>query len=316
MSKFNPSWLVGFRPRIPSQPSIVSVCRSIHHDVSWRIGSSPPLPQAVSVTNPHRQPYESQIHPPNPRRIALPRLSISTIRISSSCSTTGLLGHTLARRLHYQRGPPRILQLYKRSYSSNETNRGAQVAKDAHEGKNGAQPSTKNGSANDHTKGSDSEVESIAASVSKYLHFPKIPHRPTKEELLAAANGFWSRLKVRFKWASIRSMRPWNADEWGAFVSWFMLGHLVWILVGTTTFFSLLIFSINTVFAQGMFALPGNWLVLEAESKSRNAGKKGRRLLDTVCRRYSRVRVRYCAQVERRCHLFSQRVCLPPTWPN
>lgn len=97
----------------------------------------------------------------------------------------------------------------------------------------------------------DQEQESIATSVSKYLNLPALPHRPTKEELLAAANGFWERLKVRFKWISIRSMRPWNIDEWGAFVSWFMLGHIVWILVGTTTFFSIIIFSINTVFAQG-----------------------------------------------------------------
>lgn len=81
-----------------------------------------------------------------------------------------------------------------------------------------------------------------------------MPHRPTKEELLAAASGFWERLKVRFKWFSIRSMRPWNADEWGAFVSWFLFGHLVWILVGTTTFFSLVIFTINTVFAQETLA--------------------------------------------------------------
>ncbi|PHH78058.1 hypothetical protein CDD82_3239 [Ophiocordyceps australis] len=81
-----------------------------------------------------------------------------------------------------------------------------------------------------------------------------MPHRPSKEELLQAANGFWQRLQVRFKWMSIRSMRPWNADEWGAFVSWFMIGHLVWILVGTTTFFSLVIIFINTVFAQETLA--------------------------------------------------------------
>lgn len=89
----------------------------------------------------------------------------------------------------------------------------------------------------------------------KYLHLshlPKMPHRPTKEELLAAATGFWSRLKVRFKWFSIRSVRPWNVDDWSAFVSWFVLGNIVWILVGTTTFFSLVILSINTVVAQGM----------------------------------------------------------------
>lgn len=98
------------------------------------------------------------------------------------------------------------------------------------------------------------EAESTSAPVSKYFHLPTmphLPHRPTKEEFLAAANGFWERLKVRFKWFSIRSMRPWNIDEWGAFVSWFLFGHLVWILVGTTTFFSLGILFINTVFAQG-----------------------------------------------------------------
>lgn len=59
---------------------------------------------------------------------------------------------------------------------------------------------------------------------------------------------------MRFKWASIRSMRPWNVDEWGAFVSWFMLGHIVWILVGTTTFVSILILGINTVIAQETLA--------------------------------------------------------------
>ncbi|KOS21016.1 Mitochondrial distribution and morphology protein 31 [Escovopsis weberi] len=81
-----------------------------------------------------------------------------------------------------------------------------------------------------------------------------MPHHPTKEELLKAANGAWERLKVRFKWASIRDMRPWNSDEWGAFVSWFLFGHILWIFVGTTTFFSLVIFSINTVFAQETLA--------------------------------------------------------------
>ncbi|KAI0164752.1 mitochondrial distribution and morphology proteins-domain-containing protein [Xylariaceae sp. FL1272] len=95
------------------------------------------------------------------------------------------------------------------------------------------------------------------SSMSKYFHLPAmphLPHRPTRDEFLAAANGFWERWKVRFKWASIRSMRPWNIDEWGAFLSWFVFGHIVWILVGTTTFFSLVILSINTVVAQETLA--------------------------------------------------------------
>lgn len=83
------------------------------------------------------------------------------------------------------------------------------------------------------------------------IHLPKLPHRPTKQELLEAASGFWSRLRVRFKWLTIRSVRPWNVDDWSAFVSWVVVGHIVWILVGTTTFISALIYAINTIAAQG-----------------------------------------------------------------
>lgn len=105
-------------------------------------------------------------------------------------------------------------------------------------------------------KSESSKPNAETSGSQNYLHLPhlpKMPHRPTKEELLAAATGFWSRMKVHFKWFSIRSVRPWNADDWSAFVSWFVLGNIVWIFVGTTTFFSLIIFSINTVFAQGIF---------------------------------------------------------------
>ena len=82
---------------------------------------------------------------------------------------------------------------------------------------------------------------------------PHVPHlhRPSREELLAAATGFWSRQKIRFKWFSIRSLRPFNTDDISAFFSWFLVGHVIWILLGTTTFFSLAILTVNTVVAQG-----------------------------------------------------------------
>ncbi|WEW60349.1 Mitochondrial distribution and morphology protein 31, mitochondrial precursor [Emydomyces testavorans] len=101
-----------------------------------------------------------------------------------------------------------------------------------------------------------------ANSHHKYL-IDRFPHMrsPTREELLAAATGFWSRLKIRFKWFSIRSVRPFNIDEIGAFFSWVLLGHVLWIFLGTTTFFSLIIFAINTVFAQETLARwVGNYL--------------------------------------------------------
>ncbi|KAI5235833.1 hypothetical protein E4T42_09617 [Aureobasidium subglaciale] len=86
-------------------------------------------------------------------------------------------------------------------------------------------------------------------------------HRPTKEELLAAATSFWQRLGIRFKWFSIRSARPFNTDDISAFVSWILFGHILWIILGTTTFVSLAIFFMNTVFAQESLAgWVGNYL--------------------------------------------------------
>ena len=108
-------------------------------------------------------------------------------------------------------------------------------------------PSALKGAANKHLKDRLPDISHI--------------HKPSRDELLAAATGFWSRLKVRFKWFSIRSVRPFNADEIGAFFSWFLLGHVLWIILGTTTFFSLAIFAVNTVFAQETLARwVGNYL--------------------------------------------------------
>lgn len=86
-------------------------------------------------------------------------------------------------------------------------------------------------------------------------------HRPTKYELLATAETFWQRLKINFKWSTIRSLRPFTIDEIGAFISWVFLGHLIWIVIGTTTFVSLAIWAVNTVFAQETLAgWVGNYL--------------------------------------------------------
>jgi distribution and morphology protein 31 len=105
--------------------------------------------------------------------------------------------------------------------------------------------------------GREGSQPSATSANSKNL-MDRLPHmhRPTREELLAAATGFGSRLKVRFKWFSIRSVRPFNMDEIGAFFSWFLLGHVLWVILGTTTFFSLLILAINTVLAQGELVYP------------------------------------------------------------
>lgn len=108
----------------------------------------------------------------------------------------------------------------------------------------------------------DASAQPAAAGASKTI-LDRLPHihRPSKDELLAAATGFWQRLGIRFKWLSIRSFRPFNHDEIGAFLSWVFYAHVLWIIIGTTTFISAAIWAINTVFAQETLAgWVGNYL--------------------------------------------------------
>ncbi|KAG1777774.1 mitochondrial distribution and morphology protein-domain-containing protein [Suillus placidus] len=72
-------------------------------------------------------------------------------------------------------------------------------------------------------------------------------HRPTRDDFLKVANGFWQRLRIRFKWFTIRSFRKFNADDISAFITWFLMSQTLWILVGTTTFFSVVFATANSL---------------------------------------------------------------------
>lgn len=58
-------------------------------------------------------------------------------------------------------------------------------------------------------------------------------HRPTKDDFLKVADGFWQRLHIRFKWFTIRSFRRFNADDISAFITWFLMSQTLWIFIGT-----------------------------------------------------------------------------------
>jgi len=58
-------------------------------------------------------------------------------------------------------------------------------------------------------------------------------HRPTRDDFLKVASGFWQRTLIRFRWLSIRSFRKFNADDISAFVTWFLMSQTLWILVWT-----------------------------------------------------------------------------------
>lgn len=97
-------------------------------------------------------------------------------------------------------------------------------------------------------------------------------HRPTRDDFLNAATGFWSRLRIRFKWLTIRSFRKYNADDISAFVTWFFMSQTLWLFVGTyvdeidpfigatecafiysTTFFSVVFATINSLRLQRQY---------------------------------------------------------------
>ncbi|KAF9567941.1 mitochondrial distribution and morphology protein family 31/32 [Agrocybe pediades] len=80
------------------------------------------------------------------------------------------------------------------------------------------------------------------------------PHRPTREDFLNVATGFWQRMRIRFKWFTVRSFRKWNADDISAFITWFVMSQTLWILVGTTTFFSVIFATANSLQLQSYVA--------------------------------------------------------------
>jgi distribution and morphology protein 31 len=46
-------------------------------------------------------------------------------------------------------------------------------------------------------------------------------------------------------------MRPWTLNDIGAVFSWVFLGQTVWLLVGTTSFVSLILWTANSLQFQG-----------------------------------------------------------------
>ncbi|KAJ5582741.1 hypothetical protein N7535_001361 [Penicillium sp. DV-2018c] len=164
-----------------------------------------------------------------------------------------IAAHVWKRALHTQNNDPRREGTPGDAEKHNENDHSPKL------GQSGKDTSTMNPQAKP-SKDSEPAAAHNRHFMDRLPHMPHL-HRPSKEELLAAATGFWSRLKVRFKWFSIRSVRPFNLDEITALFSWVLLGHIVWVVVGTTTFFSLLILAINTVFAQETLAgWVGNYL--------------------------------------------------------
>lgn len=97
-----------------------------------------------------------------------------------------------------------------------------------------------NGNSIDHDPGVSPDPFPHARDVENYSRFFQRlalslphPHRPTREDFLNVATSFWQRLRIRFKWFTVRGFRKFNADDISAFITWFVMSQTLWILVGT-----------------------------------------------------------------------------------
>ncbi|KAI9093037.1 mitochondrial distribution and morphology proteins-domain-containing protein [Phlyctochytrium arcticum] len=78
--------------------------------------------------------------------------------------------------------------------------------------------------------------------------------RVARAHLLDTVSGFWPRLRLRIRLFLMGSMRPWRADDIFAMFSWIFVGHTLFLLIGTTTFLSILIGVANSLQFQAYVA--------------------------------------------------------------
>lgn len=104
-----------------------------------------------------------------------------------------------------------------------------------------------------HTK-QDNKAHNPEQTPEKIPENTEHPIRLTKEQLLARANSALSRVGIRFKWLLKRLNRPFNTDDYSALFSWLMISNVFLLILGTTTFVLLVIFTINPIFSQEFVA--------------------------------------------------------------
>ncbi|CDK29208.1 unnamed protein product [Kuraishia capsulata CBS 1993] len=73
-------------------------------------------------------------------------------------------------------------------------------------------------------------------------------NRNSRDQMIAQGSNFIQRIYYRMKWVLLRQNRPFNVDEISAFISWVLMGHFAWIAIGTTTFFGLIFYALNSIF--------------------------------------------------------------------
>lgn len=77
---------------------------------------------------------------------------------------------------------------------------------------------------------------------------------PTRDQVLSLTTSFFERLKIRFKWTTIRSYRRFRIDDYSAFFSLGIAGTLTWFLISTTSFLAFIFAIMNSLSLQEWIA--------------------------------------------------------------
>lgn len=114
----------------------------------------------------------------------------------------------------------------------------------------------------------------------RILNQNELPNKPriTKKQLLAQASGPFSRTMVHLKWPLLRDNRPHVSDAFSAVVSWFVMGNILWIVLGTTTFGLGIMYSIHAydnVLKKISEYFKGNLEENESENETKNKTETG-----------------------------------------
>nr|CAO98812.1 mitochondrial inner membrane protein [Nakaseomyces delphensis] len=88
-----------------------------------------------------------------------------------------------------------------------------------------------------------------------------------RDRILAQTSGFFAKLRINLRWLLKRSLhRPFNTDDIGAFISWILVSNFILFMVWTTSFVSVIIYLLNTVYAQEYVAEKvGNFLTKNSD---------------------------------------------------
>ncbi|EJS43366.1 mdm31p [Saccharomyces arboricola H-6] len=83
---------------------------------------------------------------------------------------------------------------------------------------------------------------------------PNLKYITERDSLLVQTNNIFTKLKINIRWFLKKSTRPFNSDDISAFISWILVSNIFIFIFWTTTFVSLVLYLINTVFAQEYLA--------------------------------------------------------------